>query len=616
MDPGFRRDDDWRVPPERVRVPMTPYRAPLADMAFVLGDVVGLSEIAALPGLAEATPDVIEAVLGEAGRLAGDVLAPLNAGGDREGSRLENGVVTTPTGFVDAYRQFIAGGWNAVPFDAAIGGQGLPWAVATALQEMWNAANLSFSLCPMLTQAAIELLDSHGTPAQRATYLAPLVTGRWSGTMNLTEPQAGSDLGAIKTRAVPDSDHYRITGQKIFITYGEHDLADNIVHLVLARLPDAPAGTKGISLFIVPKFLPRADGSAGERNDLRCVSLEHKLGIHASPTCVMAYGDGGGAVGQLVGEENRGIEYMFTMMNNARLGVGVQGLGVAERAYQQARDHARSRVQGRVAGGREAVPIIRHPDIRRHLMTMRALTEAMRALAYETAASLDRAKRLPDAASRDRWQQRVDLLIPVVKGWCTDAGCEVASRGLQVHGGMGYIEETGAAQLYRDARIAPIYEGTNGIQAIDLVGRKLMRDRGAAMRALIDEQRQEIDALAAMPGDDGAAIRGGLADALEALQRATDWLVENGSADPSRALAGASPYLSLCGTVAGGGLMARSARLAAARLAQQPADAGFLAGKVITARFYAENILPMAVGLADVVTSGSASSLALAEDQF
>src|SRR5690349_1710599 len=384
---------------------MTPYRAPLADMAFVLGDVVGLAGITALPGLAEATPDVIEAVLGEAGRLAGDVLAPLNASGDREGSRLENGVVTTPTGFPDAYRQFIAGGWNAVPFDTAIGGQGLPWAVATALQEMWNAANLSFSLCPMLTQGAIELLDSHATAAQRTTYLAPLVSGRWSGTMNLTEPQAGSDLGAIKTRAVPDGDHYKITGQKIFITYGEHDLADNIVHLVLARLPDAPEGTRGISLFLVPKIL--ADGS---RNDLRCVSIEHKLGIHASPTCVMAYGDRGGATGWLIGEENKGMAAMFTMMNNARLNVGLQGVSIAERALQQAASFATERVQGSREG--RPAPIIEHPDVRRMLLRMKALTQAARALTYYTAGQSDRA-----TLGNRQAQARADLLTPLVKAY-------------------------------------------------------------------------------------------------------------------------------------------------------------------------------------------------------
>jgi 3-(methylthio)propanoyl-CoA dehydrogenase len=587
---------------------LTPYQAPIADMTFVLGEVVGMADIAALPGLAEVTPDLVAAVLGEAGRFAGDVLAPLNASGDREGSRLANGVVTTPAGFADAYRRFIAGGWNGVPFDPTAGGQGLPWTLAIALHEMWNAANLSFALCPLLTQGAIELLDAHATPAQRATYLAPLVAGRWTGTMNLTEPQAGTDLGAIRTRAARDGDRYRIAGQKIFITFGEHDLAENIVHMVLARLPDAPPGIKGISLFIVPKFLPRADGSAGERNDLRCVALEHKLGIHASPTCVMAYGDGGGATGFLVGEENRGIEYMFTMMNNARLGVGVQGLAIAERAYQQARAQARARVQGRAAGSRDPAPIIRHPDVRRQLMTMRALTEAMRALAYEAAAALDRAKRLADPAAREHWQRRVDLLIPVVKAWCTDMGCEVASLGVQVHGGMGFIEETGAAQYYRDSRIAPIYEGTNGIQAIDLVGRKLMRDRGAAMQALIAEQRRECA--------DAGAIGGRLAEAIDSLARATDWLVATYPGETEQALAGATPYLRLCGTVAGGALLARSARLAASRLAERPADSDFLASKLVTARFYAENILPLAGGLADVVIGGGASTLALAEDQF
>ncbi|MEX2009928.1 MAG: acyl-CoA dehydrogenase, partial [Dongiaceae bacterium] len=537
---------------------MTAYAAPLRDMAFVLSELVGIEDIAALPGYGEATPETVGAVLEEAGRFAAEVLAPLNRGGDVQGSRLENGAVRTPDGFPDAYRQFVDSGWNGVAFDPAYGGQGLPWALATALQEMWNSANMAFALCPLLTQAAVDLLQTHGTEGQRRTYLGPLIAGAWTGTMNLTEPQAGSDLGAVKTRAVRDGARYRVTGQKIFITYGDHDLAENIVHMVLARTPDAPPGSKGLSLFIVPKFLPDRDGRPGARNDVRCVSLEHKLGIHASPTAVMSYGDGGGAVAELVGAENHGIEYMFTMMNSARLAVGAQGLAIAERAYQQARDYARTRVQGRTGDGGPA-PIIRHPDLRRMLLTMRARIDAMRALTYFAAGALDRAKRHPDLDERERNQALVDLLIPVVKAWCTDGGCAVASLGIQVHGGAGYIEESGAAQHFRDARIAPIYEGTNGIQAIDLVGRKLMRDGGAAARGFIAGLRQTDADLGAAPGDDAAAIRRSLGAATAALAGATDWLIATWPGDGPKALAGATPYLDLLGTVAGGWLLAESA---------------------------------------------------------
>ncbi|HSR72351.1 MAG TPA: acyl-CoA dehydrogenase family protein, partial [Kiloniellales bacterium] len=455
---------------------MPDYRAPLTEMRFVLTELAGLSEIAALPGCGEATPDLAESVLEAAGRLAGEVLAPLNQSGDRIGCRLENGVVRTAPGFAEAYKAYVEGGWGALPFDPAFGGQGLPWLLATPVQEMWNAANVSFALNPILTQGAVELLQAYGSDAQQALYLPKLVAGTWTATMNLTEPQAGSDLGRLETRAVPDGTHYLISGQKLFITWGEHDCAENIVHMVLARLPDAPAGTRGISLFLVPKILLEPDGSPGRRNDLRCVSLEHKLGIHAAPTCLMAFGDSGGAIGYLVGEPNRGLEAMFTMMNNARLAIGMQGLGLAERAYQAAVAYARDRIQGRpVEGGEDAVPIIRHPDVRRMLMTMRARVEAMRALAYVAAAALDRAKRIEAPDERARWQARVDLLIPVVKAWLTDLGCEITSLGIQVHGGVGYIEETGVAQYLRDARIATIYEGTNGIQALDLLNRKLLR---------------------------------------------------------------------------------------------------------------------------------------------
>ena len=432
------------------------YTAPVADLQFVLEELAGISEIASLPGYGDVTPDLVRSVLDEAAKVASGVIAPLNRVGDRQGSRLDNGVVRTPDGFREAYAKFTAGGWNAVAFDPAHGGQGLPWALALAVQEMVTSACMSFSLCPLLTQGAVELLTAHGSAAQKQRYLSKLVSGEWTGTMNLTEPQAGSDVGALRTRAVRDGDHYRITGQKIFITYGEHDLAENIVHMVLARTPGAPLGVRGVSLFIVPKYRVRPDGTPGERNDLRCVSLEDKLGIHGSPTAVMAYGDNEGAVGELVGEENRGIEYMFTMMNNARLSVGVEGLAIGERAYQQARDYAKGRVQGRAGDGPDAtpVPIIRHPDVRRMLMTMRAQIEAMRALVAFTAGSLDRAKRHPDAAERARHQAVVDLLTPVVKAWCTDTGCAIASTAIQVHGGLGFIEATGVAQHYRDARIA------------------------------------------------------------------------------------------------------------------------------------------------------------------
>ncbi|MFQ5773980.1 MAG: acyl-CoA dehydrogenase [Kiloniellaceae bacterium] len=601
---------------------MIEYTAPIADMRFVLDELAGLDEIARLPGYEEATPDLVEAVLSEAGRLASEVLAPLNRSGDREGSVYENGVVRTPRGFPEAYARFVEGGWGSLPFDPDYGGQGLPWALATAVQEMWNAANLSFALAPLLTQGAVELLQAHGSPAQKRTYLPKLIAGEWTGTMNLTEPQAGSDVGAIQTRAVRDGDRYLITGQKIFITWGEHDCARNIVHMVLARTPDAPAGTKGLSLFIVPKVLVKEDGGLGHRNDLRCVSLEHKLGIHASPTCVMAYGDSGGAVGLLVGEENRGMEYMFTMMNNARLSVGVQGLAVAERAYQKALGYARERVQSRPVEAREgrAVPIIRHPDVRRMLMTMKAANEAMRALAYTAAAALDRAKRHPDAGVRAQAQARADLLIPVVKAWLTDCGCEVASLGVQVHGGMGFIEEAGAAQYYRDARITPIYEGTNGIQALDLLSRKLLRDKGAAAKALFAEMRATLGAPEAAGANDLNPIREAAAQGVRSLAAATEWLLEAGAGDLRRAAAGASPYLRLFGTVAGGWLLARGAAAARRRLAEADtggaAERAFLEAKIGTARFYADNILPRAAAEAAAVMRGADSTLALDEAQF
>ncbi len=597
---------------------MSGYIAPVEEMRFALEEAAELRQLAEMPGGENADPELVTQVLEEAGKLASEVLAPLNAPGDRMGSVLENGVVRTPAGFRDAYWKYVEGGWNAIPFDPAYGGQGMPWPVATAVQEMWQSANMSWALMPLLTQGAVELLEMHGSDEQRRLYLGKLISGEWDGTMNLTEPAAGSDVGAVRTRAMRGDGHYRIIGQKIFITYGEQDWTENIIHLVLARTPDAPPGAKGISLFIVPKFQVEADGRLGQRNDLRCVSIEHKLGIHASPTCVMAYGDAGGATGYLVGGENRGLEYMFTMMNLARLSVGVQGVAIAERAYQQARDYARERVQSRELGGAggEPVAIIRHPDVRRMLLAMRAQTEAARALAYAATASLDLAKRHPDEGERRRHQARVDLLTPVVKAWATDTGVETASLGIQVHGGMGFIEETGAAQHYRDARITPIYEGTNGIQANDLVFRKLGRDDGAAAAEFFAEIEAFLSQLAAAPGDEPAALKAPLAAGLDALKAATRWLVQTLAADPRRAAAGAAPYLRLFGVVAGGYLMARSALAAARRLGAGRSDSGFLRAKLVSARFFADHVLALAPALAHTVVAGGEPVLSFEEARF
>ena len=569
---------------------MSAYVAPIADMRFVLRHIAGLADVARLPGAEGAEPDLVDQILEEAGRFAGEVLAPLNQGGDLEGSRLENGVVRTPTGFRDAYRTFVDAGWNSLPFGPEHGGQGLPWLVGTAVGEMWASANMAFSLCPLLTQGAIDLLSHHASPEQKAAYLPNMIAGSWTGTMNLTEPQAGSDLGQVRTRAVPAEDGtYRIAGQKIFITWGDHDLAENIIHLVLARTPEAPAGSRGISLFIVPRFLLDAAGRPGTRNDVRTVSLEHKLGIHASPTCVLSFGEDGGAVGFRVGEENRGLEYMFTMMNNARLSVGLEGVAIAERAYQQARGYALARVQSREIGSPDPAPvaIAHHPDVRRMLLSMRARAEASRALAYTVAGALDHALRHPDASERARHQAFVDLMIPVVKAWSTDLGVEVASPGIQVHGGMGFIEETGAAQHLRDARIAPIYEGTNGIQANDLLFRKIGRDGGAATAALIARMRADLED---GPADD---IAGPVRAGIDTLEAATQWLVEAQRRDAREAAAGAVAYLQILGTVAGGWLMANAARAARQALANGE-DPAFHQAKIATARFYAGHEMPIA----------------------
>jgi alkylation response protein AidB-like acyl-CoA dehydrogenase len=596
---------------------MSDYRAPVADMRFALNDVIGIAEIARLPGYKEATADLVDAVLDEAAKLAGEVIGPLNRVGDQQGSVLENGVVRTPDGFRDAYRKFVEGGWNSVPFSPEIGGQGLPWTLSTAITEMWDAANTAWALCPMLTAGAVDALSHHASDELKAVYLPKLVSGEWAGTMNLTEPQAGSDVGALRSKAVPENGHYRITGQKIFITYGDQDYTDNIAHLVLARIEGAPAGVKGISLFLVPKVLVGEDGSFGPRNDLRVVSLEHKLGIHASPTCVMSYGENDGAIGYLIGRENDGMACMFTMMNNARLNVGLLGLGTAERAYQQARDFARERVQGRdIATGDNDVAIIRHPDVRRMLMTMKAQTEAMRMLAYYAAAQMDFARRHPEEAVRQRSQAVLDLLIPVVKAWCTDTGCEVANTGIQVHGGMGFVEETGAAQHLRDARIHPIYEGTNGIQANDLMGRKVLRDGGETAKAFIETMHEVIGPLAEAGNDDLTAIRKTLEPSLEALEAATDWMVRTGQTDIALAASSAAPYLTLFGNTTAGWLMARAALAAAGRLAVADGDGGFLDAKIRTARFFGDQFLNRSAGLCAMVTAGGGPALGLDEELF
>ncbi|HKC44227.1 MAG TPA: acyl-CoA dehydrogenase [Burkholderiales bacterium] len=596
---------------------MTTYLAPVRDMRFVMNDLAGLSGLQSLPGFADATPELADAVLEEAAKLAAEVLAPLNKPGDAQGARLGKDGVIAADGFAKAYRLFVEGGWNGLGGDPEFGGQGLPSLVHAATVEMWNAANMSFALCPMLTIGAMEAIKAHGSAEQKARYLPKLVSGEWTGTMNLTEPQAGSDLSAVRTRAVPEGDHYRIRGQKIFITWGDHDMAANVIHLVLARLPDAPEGTRGISLFLVPKFLVRADGSLGARNDVQCASIEHKLGIHASPTCVMSFGDGEGAIGYLVGRENQGLAHMFTMMNEARQKVGLQGLGIAERAYQQAREYARERVQGRLAGRKsgERVTIVHHPDVRRMLLTMKSQVEAMRAFGYVVAADIDLAHRHPDAAERRRRQDRVELLTPVLKGWCTELGQEIASLGVQVHGGMGYIEETGACQYLRDARIATIYEGTTGIQGGDLVGRKLATDQGAGMRTLVAEMRATEAELTHADDADLAAIAAALGDAIKTLETSTAAVLRHLAASPDAALAASVNYLMLLGYVCGGWQMARAAAAARARLAAAD-DEGFHRAKVATARFYAEQVLPKASSLAAAVLSGASTALAVDEAQL
>ncbi len=603
---------------------MADYSAPLDDIRFVLTRIAGLGELSGYEGFEHAEPDMVVSILEECARFMENEVAPLNRVGDEQTSvwhAAEGGdsfnTVTTPDGFIDAYQAYVAAGWGGVPFPEAYGGGGFPWLVGLAMQEMLTASNESFSMAPLLTQGAIDALLEHGDETQKETWLPKMVTGEWSGTMNLSEPQAGSDVGAVRTRAERQDDgSYRITGTKIWISWGEHDMADNIVHLVLARTPDAPPGTKGISLFIVPKFLVNDDGSLGERNGIVCQSIEHKLGIKASPTCVLDYD---GATGYLVGEENRGMAYMFTMMNNARLSVGLQGLAVGSRAYQDAVQYANERPQGRAVGAEPGVQslIIEHPDVRRMLLTMKAQLEAMRCVMYRTAQNIDIAHKAADEHDRTAAQERVDLLIPICKGWGTDLGVEIASTAIQVFGGMGYVEETGVAQHFRDARIAPIYEGTNGIQAMDLVGRKLPMRGGGVVKDFLADVGATVERVRAA-GDGYDEIADALADALESLTESTDWLMTNGLADVRHALAGATPYLRQFGIVAGGWLLAESVLEAKALLDDGDGDFSdeFLEAKYTTAHFYATQLLPQARGLVGAVTAGFDDLMALTPTQF
>jgi alkylation response protein AidB-like acyl-CoA dehydrogenase len=596
---------------------MAEYVAPLKDMQFVLKRVVGLDQVNTLPGWEDLTDDVVDAILEEAAKLASEVLSPLNATGDREGARWNDGQVTTPRGFKDAYWQYVNAGWGNILSPTQYGGQGLPHLMATPVEEMWGSSNLAFKLCPMLTQGAIEAIEYVGPDAMRERFLPNMVSGKWTGTMNLTEPQAGSDLSLVRTRATPQGDGtYRLKGQKIFITYGEHDYTENIVHLVLARIDGAPEGVKGISLFAVPKFLVKDDGSLGARNDVKCVSIEHKLGIHASPTAVMAYGEKDGAVGYLVGEANRGLEYMFIMMNAARLSVGLEGVAIAERAYQRALAWSRERLQGRPLGsqGARTAPIVHHPDVKRMLLTMKATTEAARALAYWVSAMLDRARKLPDEDERRRCQAMVDLLIPVVKGWSTEMGVEVASLGIQVHGGMGFIEETGAAQHLRDARITTIYEGTTGIQANDLVGRKMGREEGRTALALADLMDRTVAELEKSKDGNVRGIAPALREAVRQVRDTVKWVAATYPSNPAAVGAGSVYVLKLMGIAAGGWMLARSAEVAARDLAAGQGDPEYLRGKILTARFFADHMMmAQAPALAAAATRGAESVLAVAE---
>ena len=595
---------------------MSEYVSPAKDINFVLNEIAGLGDISKLSGFEEVSPDLVEAVIEEASRLATGVLSPLNKPGNDTGSRVEDNKVVPPAGFSDIYQAFREGGWPALPFDPALGGQGLPELIASATNEIWQASNMAFALCPMLTEGAAVAINAHASEELKDTYLPKMISGEWTGTMNLTEPQAGSDLAAVKTKAEPEGDHYLLSGQKIFITWGDQDFTDNIIHLVLARLPDAPDGIKGISLFIVPKFILNEDGTPGERNDVYPVSVEHKLGIHASPTCVMSYGDNGGALGYLVGEPHSGIACMFTMMNHARLAVGVQGLSISERAYQHALSYAKDRTQGKALGQKGKVTIIHHPDVRRMLMLMKSGIEAMRSLCYVSAASLDYIHHGESEETRAFHTARFALLTPVTKAWCTELGQELSSLGVQIHGGMGYVEETGAAQHFRDARITTIYEGTTGIQAMDLVGRKIIRDSGTAINELLSEMREVSESLSTCDNSLLSGFQDQLSSAIQNLQNASDWILQNYETDANAPGSVAVNFMMLMGTVCGGWLMAKAALSALNKLEQGDDDHEFYEAKLITTRFYGEHYLPRSDSYLASVIAGSESIMSLTNEQF
>jgi alkylation response protein AidB-like acyl-CoA dehydrogenase len=594
------------------------YRAPIKDMLFNMQELAGLPALTAIPAFADFGIDTAQAVLEECAKLTEDVIAPLNWEGDKNPSYWKDGQVFTTPGFKQAFRQFADGGWQGLQHPVEFGGQGLPKTIGAACGEMLNSANMSFALCPLLTDGAIEALLTAGSEAQRNLFLPKLIGGNWTGTMNLTEPQAGSDLAMVRTRAEPQADgNYKIFGTKIYITYGEHDMAENIIHLVLARVVGAPEGVKGISLFIVPKFMVQADGTLGERNDAHCVSIEHKMGIKASPTAVLQFGDHGGAVGQLIGQENRGLEYMFIMMNAARFGVGVQGVAVAERSYQKAVSFARDRVQSRpvdnsVAG---SAAIIHHPDVRRMLMTMRSLTEGCRAMSSVAAAAFDAAHHHPDAETAKQNQAFYEFLVPLIKGYSTEMSLEVTDLGVQVHGGMGFIEETGAAQYYRDAKILTIYEGTTAIQANDLVGRKTSRDGGQLARAIAAQIEATEALLAQRQTADARATLKRLTAARLAYLDAVDFIAQHARSNPNAAFAGSVPYLMLAGNLVAGWQMARALLVAEDQVAAG-VDVPFMTAKIATARFYAEHILARAGGLRDAIVEGADSVTAMALDAF
>jgi len=588
---------------------MSEYSAPIEEISFALETMAQMKSWASISGFEEAGEDLVAAVLGEAGKLAGEVVSPTNRIGDEIGAKWQDGNVTSPDAFKPMHQAYVEGGWSTLSADPAHGGQGLPLVLSTAVTEMITSANMAYSLLPLLSSGAVEAIAAHGSDEQHSKYLEKMVTGEWSGAMNLTEPGAGSDVGALRAKAEAQPDGtYLVSGQKIFITWGDHDLCENIIHLVLARLPGAPAGSKGITMFLVPKFLVNEDGSLGARNDVRCVSLEHKLGIHASPTCVMSFGDQGNCVGYIVGEENRGMRNMFTMMNNARIGIGLQGVSIAERAYQQAVAYAADRVQSAAIGApsREPVTIINHPDVRRMLLTMRATTEAARAIIYRNMWALDRANHSVDADEKHAAQAEADLLTPISKAYSTDIGVEAASLGVQIHGGMGFIEETGAAQHYRDSRIAPIYEGTNGIQALDLVGRKLNADGGAHWQSLIAEMQAFAD----------SADQPGLVAGVEALASASAVLFDNGFDHIVDTAGAATPYLRLFGTVLGAYLLAKQAVEAERRLGAGEGNPAFLRAKITTARFYVEQVLPQATALLEPVKAGAGRLMEMDNQDF